>query len=71
MSEIRDKIFQELDAVEALAASLRASSGGAKTQTDLENAILMRQLADLQTKNQKAQKYIDQSIDILKRTTMC
>ncbi|MCL1892602.1 MAG: hypothetical protein FWF97_04965 [Alphaproteobacteria bacterium] len=66
MSEISDKIFQELGEMEALAAGLRAVAVGAKSQTDLENAILAREKADNREKNRRATELIDKSIAALK-----
>jgi hypothetical protein len=52
--------------LEAAAAKLWASAGSAQSRTDLEVAILVRQLADQRAKNRRAQELIDKSIDMLK-----
>ena len=64
--EIKDKIFQELKELEASLDKLHATTHGAKTQTDLEVAILGRQLADQRAKNRRAGELIDESIKVLK-----
>ncbi|MCL2748572.1 MAG: hypothetical protein FWE50_00670 [Alphaproteobacteria bacterium] len=64
--EIKEKIFQELRELEAAADKLRIAAHGAKNQTDLEVAILERQLADQRKKNRHAGELIDESIKVLK-----
>lgn len=66
MSEITNKILKELDELEAAADKLHENLGGVKTQTDLEVAILSRQLADAHDKNIRATQLIDKSITELK-----
>ena len=66
MSEIINKILKELDELEAATDKLHENLGGVKTQTDLEVAILSRQLADAQAKNIRATQLIDKSIAQLK-----
>jgi hypothetical protein len=67
MSEILDLIFNELDGLEESAAKLRGNIGAAGKQTDLEVAILTQQIADLQTKNENAAKYINEAKGILEK----
>lgn len=66
MSEIINKILKELDELEAATDKLHENLGGVKTQTDLEVAILSRQLADANAKNIRATQLIDKSIAQLK-----
>jgi uncharacterized protein with von Willebrand factor type A (vWA) domain len=66
MSEIINKILKELDELEAVTDKLHENLGGAKTQTDLEVAILSRHLADANAKNVRATQLIDKSIAQLK-----
>ena len=67
MSEIKDKIFQELAKLEEEAARLRATAINAGKQTDLEVAILTEQVKKLRDKNARATELIDQSVEILKK----
>lgn len=67
MSEIKDKIFQELAKLEEEAARLRATAINAGKQTDLEVAILTEQVKKLHDKNARATELIDQSVGILKK----
>ena len=64
------KIFQELNELEAAAGKLRAAADGAKNQTDLEVAILGRQLADQREKNARAAGFIDEALEKLKPLTL-
>jgi hypothetical protein len=66
MSEIMNKILKELDELEIATDKLYENLGGDKTQTDLEVAILSRQLSDAQAKNIRAAQLIDKSIAQLK-----
>jgi len=66
MAEITDKIFQELKELEVAVDKLYAVAHGEKAQTDLEVAILGRQLADQRAKNRRAREFIDESIKVLK-----
>lgn len=66
MSEIIDKILKELDELEIAADNITQNLGGDKTQTDLEVAILSRQLNDAHEKNVRATELIDKSIKKLK-----
>jgi Asp-tRNA(Asn)/Glu-tRNA(Gln) amidotransferase C subunit len=66
MSEKMEKIFKELREIEALALKLRTAATDARAQTDLEVAILSRQLAEQKEKNKKANEFIDQAIEKLK-----
>ncbi len=67
MADIKQQIFQELNSVEELAASLRAAAVSAGKQTDLEVAILTEQVKTLRDKNVRATEIIDKSISILKK----
>lgn len=67
MSDIKDKIFQELAKLDQEVARLRATAVNAGKQTDLEVAILTKQVKKLRDKNARATELIDQSVDILKK----
>jgi len=67
MSEILDLIFKELDELEESAAKLRSRSNAAGKQTDLEVAILTKQVADLREKNKKAEEHIEKAEKILEK----
>ncbi len=67
MADIKQQIFQELNAVEEMAASLRAAAVSAGKQTDLEVAILTEQVKNLRDKNARATEIIDKSVSILKK----
>ena len=67
MADIKQQIFQELNSVEELAASLRAAAVSAGKQTDLEVAILTELVKTLRDKNVRATEIIDKSISILKK----
>lgn len=67
MADIKQQIFQELSALEDAASKLRATATAAGRQTDLEVAILSRQVRSLRERNARAVQMIDKSIDILKK----
>lgn len=67
MSDIKDKIFQELTKLEEDVVRLRATAINAGKQTDLEVAILTEQVKKLRDKNARATELIDQSVEILKK----
>ena len=67
MSDIKEQIFQELDSVESLALHLRADANCASKQTDLEVAILTKQVKTLREKNEKAKDLIEKSVSILEK----
>lgn len=67
MADIKQQIFQELDSIEALAAHLRADATCASKQTDLEVAILTKQVDSLREKNKMAQSLIEKSVSILEK----
>ena len=54
MADIKEQIFQELDSLEVLAQHLRADAQCATKQTDLEVAILTKQVKTLREKNENA-----------------
>lgn len=66
MSEIKQQIFQELSALEDAVLHLRSSVSVAEKQTDLEVAILTKQVKSLRDKNRRAAGMIDESISILR-----
>ena len=47
MADIKQQIFQELDTLESLVIHLRADATSASKQTDLEVAILSKQIKTL------------------------
>lgn len=67
MADIKQQIFQELDSIEALATHLRADATCASKQTDLEVAILTKQVDSLREKNKMAQSLIKKSVSILEK----
>lgn len=69
MSDIKEKIFQELAKLDQEVTRLRVTAVNAGKQTDLEVAILTEQVKKLRDKNARATELIDQSVDILKKLT--
>jgi len=67
MTDIKQQIFQELDSVETLALHLRADATCASKQTDLEVAILTKQVKNLREKNERAKNLIEKSVSILEK----
>jgi hypothetical protein len=67
MANIKDQIFQELDSLESMAMNLRADANDASKQTDLEVAILTKQVKTLREKNENAKQLIDKSVSILEK----
>jgi len=54
MADIKEQIFQELDSLESLATHLRMDAQCASKQTDLEVAILTKQVKTLRERNENA-----------------
>lgn len=67
MADVKQQIFQELNALEEQAGRLRSVAVNAGKQTDLEVAILTEQVKNLREKNARATEMIEQSISILKK----
>ena len=67
MANIKDQIFQELDSLELIAQHLRADANDASKQTDLEVAILTKQVKTLREKNENAKQLIEKSVSILEK----
>jgi hypothetical protein len=67
MANIKEQIFQELDSLEVLATHLRADATSAGKQTDLEVAILTKQVKTLREKNEAAKQLIEKSVSILEK----
>lgn len=67
MADIKQQIFQELDAIESLALHLRADVTCASKQTDLEVAILTKQVKTLRERNERAKVLIGKSVSILEK----
>ena len=67
MSDIKEQIFQELTKLDEAATRLRATAMNAGKQTDLEVAILNKQVMNLRANNAHAVELIDQSVALLKK----
>lgn len=67
MANIKEQIFQELDSLESLTMHLRADAQCASKQTDLEVAILTKQIKNLREKNENAKSLIEKSVSILEK----
>ena len=67
MANIKEQIFQELDSLETLTVHLRADAASASKQTDLEVAILTKQVKTLREKNEVAKQLIEKSVSILEK----
>lgn len=67
MANIKEQIFQELDSLEVLATHLRADVASASKQTDLEVAILTKQVKNLRERNEAAKQLIEKSVSILEK----
>ena len=67
MANIKEQIFQELDSLEAMTMHLRADANDASKQTDLEVAILTKQVKTLREKNENAKQLIEKSVSILEK----
>ena len=67
MANIKEQIFQELDSLEVLATHLRADAASASKQTDLEVAILTKQVKTLRERNEAAKQLIEKSVSILEK----
>ena len=64
--DVKERIFSELNDLEAAIFNLRGSETAAKNQTDLEIAVLRKQVAKLSESREAAVKKIDKSIALLK-----
>ena len=67
MANIKEQIFQELDSLETLTVHLRADVASASKQTDLEVAILTKQVKTLRERNEAAKQLIEKSVSILEK----
>ena len=67
MANIKEQIFQELDSLESMTMHLRADANDASKQTDLEVAILTKQVKTLREKNENAKQLIEKSVSILEK----
>ena len=67
MANIKEQIFQELDSLELMTTRLRADANDASKQTDLEVAILTKQVKTLRERNEKAKDLIEKSVSILEK----
>jgi hypothetical protein len=67
--DIKQQIFKELDALEKDVANLHSVAKNAGQQTDLEVAILTKQVRDLRDRQEKADALIEKSIGILNKLT--
>lgn len=66
MTEIKQQILKELNALEETVLKLRSTAQHAGKQTDLEVAILTEQVKNLREKNAAASKLVEKSIAILR-----
>ena len=67
MSDIKEQIFQELESLKLYAMHLRSDAMCASKQTDLEVAILTKQVKNLREKNERAKDLIEKSVSILEK----
>ena len=67
MANIKEQIFQELDSLESMTMHLRADANDASKQTDLEVAILTKQVKTLREKTETAKQLIEKSVSILEK----
>ena len=67
MTDIKQQIFQELNSLEASVLGLRSDVASASKQTDLEVAILTKQVKTLREKNERAKDLIEKSVSILEK----
>ena len=67
MANIKEQIFQELDSLELMTTRLRADANDASKQTDLEVAILTKQVKSLRERNELAKDLIEKSVSILEK----
>ncbi|MCQ2574644.1 MAG: hypothetical protein MJ156_00885 [Alphaproteobacteria bacterium] len=67
MVDIKKQIFQELDNLEEVVLGVRSDANSASKQTDLEVAILTKQVKNLKEKNKQANDLINKSVEILKK----
>ncbi|MCQ2599047.1 MAG: hypothetical protein MJ187_01565 [Alphaproteobacteria bacterium] len=65
MADLKQQIFQELTSLEEAASRLRGMANDAGRQTDLEVAVLNKQVKILRDEHARAAELIDQSISIL------
>ena len=65
--DIKEQIFQELDSLESLSLRLRMDAQCASKQTDLEVAILTKQVKNLRERNENARALIERSVSILEK----
>ncbi|MDR1826330.1 MAG: hypothetical protein LBQ49_01400 [Rickettsiales bacterium] len=66
MADVKEQILNELDDLEAAIFNLRGEASASKNQTDLEVAILRKQVAKLNESRDAAARKIDRSIAVLK-----
>lgn len=67
MQDIKNEILKELDKLEEVAAVVLDAKQNAHRQTNLETAILNRQVQSLRAANTRAQAYIGETMSILKK----
>jgi hypothetical protein len=63
---IKSQIFNELNEIEAAVLNLRDSESASKQQTDLEIAILRRQLSKANESRMDAGEKIERALSIIK-----
>ncbi|MDR0449591.1 MAG: hypothetical protein LBG89_04015 [Rickettsiales bacterium] len=67
MNDIKLEIFKELDKMDEAAAGLVDAKNNCGRQTDLETAILTRQVQSLRAANERANSYISEAVSIIKK----
>ncbi|MDR0319596.1 MAG: hypothetical protein LBH81_02545 [Rickettsiales bacterium] len=67
MQDTKQEIFKELDRLEDAAAALLDAKRNSGRQTDLETAILTRQVQSLSAASERANSYINEAVSILKK----
>jgi len=64
--DVKAEIFSMLDDIEAKIATLKGAGAAAGRQTDLEVAILKKQVKELKDANQAGTTKVKQALSILK-----
>lgn len=66
MSDLKQQILKELSSLEEKVSHLQGAASNAGKQTDLEVAILSKQVDALREKNARADDFIGKAISVLK-----
>jgi hypothetical protein len=67
MSELKQQILSELDLLEDSVRNAKSIARGADKKLDLEVAILGQQVAALNEKNQRADRFVSDALNILRK----